>query len=185
MSNKVNKKALTLLFDRPLEPIFTTKDNGKAAFVLPKCFYNEKYIDVKEDIQSRFSKDIDEKIPLKDLEQKPDLSFTLSLENKCFSLFNRVHRSIEARLIEIFMTCPDLEQFIATCVYCKDRVNPFLFQYCYSVALQHRKDTSNFPLKPIAETFPQSFIEPNVFKEARAEAEIVCNPRDRVSTQSY
>lgn len=182
MSKSNNKKALELLFERPLEPVFTTRNDGKAVFELPESYYSEQYIDVKDDIQSRFSEDVDVKIPLRELQQKPDLSFTRPLGiRKQFSLFNNIHRSIAARLIDIFMKSPNEEIFIATCAYCKDRVNPFLFQYCYSVAVQHRKDTRDFPVKPIAETFPQNFVEPAVFKDARAEGEVVRNPGDRVS----
>ncbi|XP_037809670.1 phenoloxidase 2-like [Lucilia sericata] len=180
MSKTTNRKALELLFDRPLEPVFTARDDGKAVFDLPESYYNEQYVDVKDEIQSRFSEDVDVKIPLRELKPKPDLSFTRPLgKRKQFSLFNSIHRSIAARLIDIFMSSPNEDIFIATCAYCKDRVNPFLFQYCFSVAVQHRKDTSDFPVKPIAETFPQNFIEPAVFKDARAEGEVVPNPGDR------
>lgn len=184
MSQSTNKKALELLFDRPLEPVFTARDDGKAVFDLPASYYDDQYADVKDEIQSRFSEDVDVKIPLRELKQKPDLSFTRPLgKRKQFSLFNSLHRSIAARLIDIFMSSPTEELFIATCAYCKDRVNPFLFQYCYSVAVQHRKDTNDFPVRPIAETFPQNFVEPAVFKDARAEGEVVPNPGDRVSNK--
>lgn len=183
MSNANNKKALELLFDRPLEPVFTARDDGKAVFDLPESYYNEQYVDVKDEIKSRFSDDVDVRIPLRELQQKPDLRFARRLGKRSqFSLFNRVHQEIAARLIDIFMSSPNEDLFIATCAYCKDRVNPFLFQYCYSVAVQHRKDTKNFPVKPIAETFPQNFIEPSVFKDARAEGEVVPNSGDRVGS---
>uniref|UniRef100_A0A1A9WQH5 Tyrosinase copper-binding domain-containing protein n=1 Tax=Glossina brevipalpis TaxID=37001 RepID=A0A1A9WQH5_9MUSC len=180
MSTPNNKKALELLFERPLEPVFTARDDGKVVFVLPDSFYNEQYADVKEDIQSRFTEDVDLKIPLRELAKKPDLSFTKPLgKRRQFSLFNSLHRSIAARVIDILMNAENEELFIATCAYVKERVNPFLFQYCYAVAVQHRTDTKNFEIKPIAETFPQNFVEPAVFIDARAEGELVRNTGNR------
>ncbi|KAI9579469.1 phenoloxidase 2 [Glossina fuscipes] len=180
MSNPTNRKALELLFERPLEPVFTARDDGKAVFDIPDSFYSEQYSDVKEDILSRFSEDVDIKIPLRELTKKPDLTFTKPVgKRKQFSLFNSLHRSIAARLIDILLNAETEELFIATCAYVKDRVNPFLFQYCYAVAVQHRKDTKNFAIKPIAEMFPQNFVEPAVFKDARAEGELVRNTGDR------
>ncbi|XP_058983168.1 phenoloxidase 2 [Musca domestica] len=180
MSNPNNKKALELLFDRPLEPVFTARDDGKAVFDLPESFYNEQYSDVKDDIGSRFGDGFEIRIPVRDLQKKPDLRFAQRLgKHSQFSLFNRVHQEIAARLIEIFLDAPNEDLFISTCAYCKDRVNPFLFQYCFSVAVQHRADTKNFPIKPIAETFPQNFVEPSVFQEARAESEVVTDQGTR------
>lgn len=186
MSNESNKKALDLLFQRPLEPVFTARDNGKAIFDLPDSFYTEEYNDVKDDIQSRFGENVDVKIPLRDIAKKPDLRFTRPLRKRQqFSLFNPQHRAIAAQLIELFMNAPNEEAFIALAAYTKDRVNPYLFQYSFAVAVQHREDTKNIPIKPIAETFPQNFVEPSVFKEARAEAELVPSTGDRVNHHYY
>lgn len=55
-----------------------------------------------------------------------------------------------------------------------------LFQYAYSVAVQHRPDTQDIVIPPIAEQFPSNFVEPSVFKEARAEGTLISNPGDRV-----
>lgn len=65
--------------------------------------------------------------------------------------------------------------------YFRDRVNPVLFQYCYSVAIQHRRDTRNVVVPPVAESFPSNFVEPAVMKEARAEGSLITNAGDRVS----
>lgn len=64
----------------------------------------------------------------------------------------------------------------------RDRVNPLLFQYCYSVAIQHRRDTRNIRVPPIAETFPSNFVEPSLLQDARQEASLVPDPNKRVSS---
>ncbi|XP_061387445.1 phenoloxidase 2-like, partial [Musca vetustissima] len=182
MLHKINEKALKLLFDRPLEPVFTARDGGKAIFLIPKSFYSEEYADISDKISTRFGKpsEIKMQIPVRDLEQKPDLTFARKIGKRSqFSLSNRMHQDIAAQLIKIFVDASNEDVFISTCVYCKDRVNPFLFQYCLSVAVQHREDTKEFPIKPIAETFPQHFVEPYVFHEARAESELIKDQEER------
>ena len=56
-----------------------------------------------------------------------------------------------------------------------------LFQYCYAIAVSHRKDTAMVPIPPIAEIFPANFVEPSVFRDARTEGSLITNPGDRVS----
>lgn len=67
------------------------------------------------------------------------------------------------------------------CFPLRDRVNPMLFQYSYSVAIQHRRDTNNVRIPPIAETFPANFVEPSAFQDAREEATLITDPGSRVS----
>lgn len=55
-----------------------------------------------------------------------------------------------------------------------------LFQYCYSVAIQHRRDTRRIQVPPIAETFPSNFVEPSLLQEAREEASLIPDPSKRV-----
>lgn len=182
MANAANQKALELLSQRPLEPVFTARDDGKAVLDIPDSFYDKQYADVKNNIQERFGENVDIKIPLRDLQENIDLSFAAPLgKRRQFSLFNPLHRQIAAKVLKIFMDAPSPESFISICAYCKDRLNPYLFQYCFAVATQHRKDLGVQPIKPIAEIFPKNFIEPSVFQDARAEASIVQNPGERVS----
>ena len=67
-------KALELLFQRPLEPVFTSRDNGKTAFDLPESFYTERYAGVAVELQSRFGDDIDTKVRIRTLTQKKALN---------------------------------------------------------------------------------------------------------------
>ena len=66
-----------------------------------------------------------------------------------------------------------LDDFQSLCVYCRDRLNPFLFMYTYSVALLHRPDTKNVPIPPLTEIFPEKFMDQSVFSQAREETTLV------------
>nr|XP_014102748.1 phenoloxidase 2 [Bactrocera oleae] len=180
MSSEQNKKALNLLFQNPLEPVFATRDSGKAVLDVPDSFYTEQYAEVKEEIQNRFGEEVDVKIPIRDLKKKPNLDFAKPLtKRRQFSLFYAPHRRIAAQLIQLLLEPTTEEDFISLAAYVKDRVNAFLFQYAFAVAVQHRKDTSNFQVPVIVEQFPQNFVEPSVFQEARAEGKLVQDPGNR------
>lgn len=60
MSN--DTKALELLFQRPLEPVFTSRDNGKAAFDLPDSYYTKRYSGTQVELQSRFGDNVEVKV---------------------------------------------------------------------------------------------------------------------------
>ncbi|XP_073819928.1 phenoloxidase 2-like [Musca autumnalis] len=173
-------KALELLFQRPLEPVFTSRDNGKAALDLPDSYYTERYSGSNVELQSRYGDHVDVKIPLRDLARKPNLDFAKVIGKKQqFSLFQDQHKKVASQLITLFMESPDLQSFASLCAYTKDRVNPVLFQYCFSVAIQHRRDTRNIRVPPVAETFPSNFVEPSLLQEARQEASLIPDPSQR------
>lgn len=167
-----DKKALDLLFQRPLEPAFTSRDNGKSALILPDSFYTDRYKGEAIELESRYGDDVDTKIPLKDI-KKPDLSFITVGRKKHFSLFNEKHKTQAGRLIQVFLDAPDLPTFAGLAAYVKDRVNPVMFQYCYTIAIEHRPDTKDVNVPPIAEQFPSQFVEPSVLQDARAEGSLV------------
>jgi tyrosinase len=62
------------------------------------------------------------------------------------------------------------EDFISVATYIRDRINPGLFVYGFSVAVLHRADTAEITLPPLSETFPDKFIDGSVFVKAREEA---------------
>ncbi|KAH8253120.1 hypothetical protein KR032_003624 [Drosophila birchii] len=174
-------KALELLFQRPLEPVFTTRDSGKTVLELPDSFYTDRYRNDTETVGNRFSKDVDLKIPVQELANIPNLDFTKKLGPKNqFSLFNDRHREIASQLITLFMGAPNLRQFVSLSVYTKDRVNPVLFQYAYAVAIAHRPDTREVPITNISQVFPSNFVEPSVFRDARQEASVIGDSGERV-----
>lgn len=58
-------------------------------------------------------------------------------------------------------------------VYARDRVNPYLFNYCLSVAILHRPDTQHLDIPTFIQSFPDKYVDSKVFTRAREEATIV------------
>ncbi|XP_023168266.1 phenoloxidase 2 [Drosophila hydei] len=173
-------KALELLFQRPLEPVFTTRDNGKTVFDLPESVYTDRYRNNTEEVSNRFSQNVETRIPVRELAKKPNLEFAAKLgHKKQFSLFINSHKEIASKLIQLFLDAPNLQQFVALAAYTKDRVNPVLFQYCYAVTIAHRPDTRTVPIPNISQVFPSNFIEPSVFQDARQEASVIAKSGNR------
>lgn len=122
------KESIKLLFQRPNEPLFSAKNNGKTAFEVPADFFPERYKTIGTSLTSRIGEDVQETIHLRADIPHPDLDFTKSIKRfGPFSLFNKKHQEIAGRLIEIFLNEPDAETLLATAAYVKDRVNPYLF----------------------------------------------------------
>lgn len=55
----------------------------------------------------------------------------------------------------------------------RERINPVLFNYAFSVALLHRPDTKDLNLPLFAESFPEKYVDSKVFRQAREEATVV------------
>lgn len=126
--NEDAKKNLTLLFQRPIEPLFAKKDNGKAAFELPEDYYTERYKTIGTTLSNRIGEDVDRTIPLRPVGH-PNLDFTRRIRIRGpFSLFNKKHQEIAGQLIKLLLDLPDAETLLSTAAYIKDRVNPYLFQ---------------------------------------------------------
>lgn len=108
----------------------------------------------------------------------PDLSFAKKLqETDGFSLFNETHLEIAGRLTKIFIDA-DLSKLLKIASYARKELNPFLFQYAFSVALQHRPDTSDVVVPNIATQFPIHFIATSALSFARTELVEYANRRD-------
>jgi len=75
----------------------------------------------------------------------------------------------------------NIDDLVSMCAACRERVNPYLFNYALSVALLHRADTRNLRVHPLFESFPDKFVDGAIFNKARQESEIflsgsrVCN----------
>lgn len=174
-----NKNDLLPLFQKPLEPVFTKKDNGKTAYDLPTDFYTDRYQPIVTQLQSRFGEDVDNRIQLRPV-RHPDLSFAGSITRTgAFSLFIQRHKVIAGHLIKIFMDQPDVSGFMSTAAYVKDRLNPYLYQYALSVATQHRRDTSDLNLPSIVQQFPDQFVDSSVFPRVREEGTLVTDQTNR------
>lgn len=128
MTSKTAKDDLKLLFERPKEPLFTTKDNGKVAFDVPPDYYTDRYKPIGLSLSSRLGEDVERTVHLRSVE-KPNLDFAKSVKLRGpFSLFNRKHQEIAGQLTGIFLDAPDVETLLSTAAYVKDRINPYLFQ---------------------------------------------------------
>lgn len=161
------KSNLLLLFQKPMEPLFTKKDGGKTAFDVPEDYYTDRYKPIGTEISSRFGEDVDKRVPLRPVAH-PDLAFADKIKKDAgFSLFNQKHKEIAAQLWKIFLDAPDISTLMSTAAYVKDRVNLYLFQYALAVAVQHRPDTKDIDLPSIVQSFPDQFIDPTAFRKAR------------------
>lgn len=122
------KDNIVLLFQRPNEPLFAPKDNGKVVFDVPSEFYTDRYKTIGTTISSRFGTNVDKTVHLRSDIQLPNLDFTKSIKKQGpFSLFNKQHQQIAGELIQIFLEVPDLETLLSAAAYCKDRTNAYLF----------------------------------------------------------
>ncbi|CAH1235221.1 unnamed protein product [Diabrotica balteata] len=176
------KESLTLLFDRPGEPLSLPKGKEGVRFLVPSQYMQEDYQHSADENQKPFEKLVI--TPRSDLnsneEQKtvrvnyielPSLTEITELgKNDNFSLFIPKHQKIAAKLTSLFMgmkTCDDLLS-LAACA--RERVNPLLFNYALSVALLHRNDTKDLDLPSVVFSFPHKYIDSHVFSKV-AEAQ--------------
>lgn len=66
-----------------------------------------------------------------------------------------------------------IDELQTVAVYARDRLNPFLFNYALSVAILHRADTKNLSIPLFVETFPEKYLDGQIFARIREEAFIV------------
>jgi len=57
-----DKENLLLLFQRPGEPVFTAKEDGKVAFDLPEEYYTEHYKPIGLEVQSRLGDVVEKRV---------------------------------------------------------------------------------------------------------------------------
>lgn len=134
---------LLLLTQRPSEPSFFPKNNGKVKLELPSRFIPDEYKVRGVSIDTRFTPDDVTPVQINDTEL-PDLSFANAIDrNAAFSSFIPKHAEIAGELTAIFMKASDAKTLMSIATYARDRVNIYLFQYAYAVALNHRTDTQS------------------------------------------
>ncbi|KAL0868113.1 hypothetical protein ABMA27_008748 [Loxostege sticticalis] len=161
------KKNLLLFFDRPTEPCFMQKGDEKAVFQVPDHYYPDKYRALSSTLSNRFGTDDAKIIPVANI-GLPDLSLPMQLPyNEQFSLFIQKHREMAGSLIDTFVGMRNVEDLTSLCTYCQLRINPYMFNYCLSVALLHRDDTKGLNMPTVVQTFPDKFMDPKVFRQAR------------------
>lgn len=168
-----NRNDLLLLFEHPNEPVFMEKGKTITVFDVPDKFLTDRYRPIGTEVQTRFGERAQKRIPVKDI-TLPDLRIPMSLgRNEQFSLFIPRHRQIAGRLIDIFMGVQSIDDLQSVAVFSHDRLNPYLFNYCLSVALLHRPDTRALNLPSFAQHFPDKFVDSQVFRQMREEATVV------------
>lgn len=127
-AQNIGVDSLHLLFQRPNEPVFTKKDNGRAIFEIPPEFYTERYQSIVNTLAPRHDNLNIRTIPVRSV-PFPDLHFTQSLQKHGpFSLFSKKHQGIAGQLIQVFVDIANPETLLNTAAYVRDRVNPYLFQ---------------------------------------------------------
>ncbi|KAL0818191.1 hypothetical protein ABMA28_008700 [Loxostege sticticalis] len=169
-------KSFELLFDRPNEPLITPKGDNNAIFQLTEQHLPQGYESNGIELNDRFGDDAGERIPLQNLSKVPQFRVANQLPTDAdFSLFLPKHQEMATEVIDVLMSVPDnqLQELLSTCVFCRTNLNPQLFNYCYSVALMHRRDTRNVKIPSFAETFPSKFLDSQVFSQAREMAAVV------------
>lgn len=174
-------KNLSLLFQRPTEPLWLPKDDGTTVIDVPNPYLTDRYKPIGAEIQTRFGDDVENHVPLKTV-TTPDLSFASGIKRKeAFSLFIPLHREIAGQLTKLFLDQPDAATLMSVAAYARDRLNIYLYQYSLAVAVQHRSDTQDVEIPNIVQMFPDQFVDPSVFPKLREEASVV-NTNNRVST---
>lgn len=164
-------KALSLLFDRPGEPLFCPKDDE--VFDLPTTFVKDQYLRMMPSLRERFDTEHKHSISMANI-SLPDLSVPLTLgKEDNFSLFIPNHQVAAASLLDVFMAARTVEDFFSIAAYCHDRLNPYLFNYALSVAMLHRSDTKGIDFPSMIQTFPAKFLDSAVFYRARKEASLI------------
>ncbi|XP_045478278.1 phenoloxidase 1-like isoform X2 [Harmonia axyridis] len=167
------KKHLSLLFDRPQEPVFVAKGDEKVVFDIPNNYLADRYKPIGVQLANRFGEDAGERVSVKQI-SVPNLGDILDLpRHSNFSLFVPKHRRLAGKLINIFIGVRSVDDLLSVAVYCRDRVNPYLFNYCLSVALLHRADTKDVDIPSFIRSFPDKFVDSQVFVRAREESSIV------------
>lgn len=128
MAKPDTKQDIKLLFERPFEPLFTKRDNGKATFNVPQNYFTDRYESIGTELSSRFGEDVERTVQLSPV-TLPKLDFAAPIRIRGpFSLFNKKHQEIAGQLIQILIDTPDAASFLSTAAYIKDRVNAYLFQ---------------------------------------------------------
>ncbi|KAK7790028.1 hypothetical protein R5R35_006635 [Gryllus longicercus] len=169
---------LQYLFDRPVEPLYFAKgENEDVTFKLPPSYVPRRYQNKATELSNRFAGGTTIEVPAINV---PDISLPMQLgRREHFSMFIPYHRRMARRLVEIFMGMRTYEDFMSAGIFCRERINPFLFSYAMSVAVLHRNDTRGVQLPLFAGRFPEKFFDGAIFSRAREETNLV-NPGERI-----
>ncbi|KAG5875029.1 hypothetical protein JTB14_008138 [Gonioctena quinquepunctata] len=147
------KKISCFLFDHPNESILNTKGPQNAQFDVHKEYLNKAYRKFGPQIAKKFGIDASEIIPVAKI-SLPPLGEILKLgREENFSLFIPKHQRLAATLLDIFLGMENTDDLLAMAIYARERVNPLLFNYSFSVALLNRPDTSDLDIPSLVHFF--------------------------------
>ncbi|XP_026328016.1 phenoloxidase subunit 2-like, partial [Hyposmocoma kahamanoa] len=152
------------------------KNLADTALFLSKSCRPARYKNNGLELNNRYCDNASEKIPLKNLSKVPTFSIASQLPlDEDFSLFLPKHQEMVTEVMNVLMSVPEnqLADFLSTCAFCRVHLNPQLFNYCFSTALLHRRDTRNVPIPNLVETFPFKFMESQVFQQARESSRVL------------
>lgn len=167
------KNHLSLLFDRPIEPVFMPKGPNNEIFDVPSNFLSNRFQNIITQLTTRFGDENTNRISVRNI-SLPDISLPSQLgRQEPFSLFIPRHAEMASRLVDIFLGARDVEDLQSNAAFCRDKVNPYMFNYAFSVAMLHRGDTRDVVIPSIIECFPAKYIDPSALARARAESAIV------------
>jgi len=74
----------------------------------------------------------------------------------------------------------EVDDLFAFGIYCRYRVNPSLFSYAWAVALLHRPDTKDLPLKRQYEFSSDKYIDAMTMRQAQESIKVFPNEQQRV-----
>ncbi|XP_058123593.1 phenoloxidase 8-like [Anopheles ziemanni] len=161
------------LLQKPYEPTFVPKSDGKLYYDLPEAYLTDQYRPFGGTLQSRFGANAERRVPFPNV-SLPDLSFADVVSRRGhFSVFNAAHRRAASSLIQLFLDQPDPAALSALAAYARDRLNAPLFQYALAIALIHRDDTRDVEIPSFLELFPDRYVDPAVFPLLREEGSLV------------
>ncbi|XP_055838626.1 phenoloxidase 2-like [Episyrphus balteatus] len=165
-------QALWLLSQRPQDFVFIPR--GPVALDVPKSFFPPRLADKADKIIDKYEGNPWlKRISVLDIEE-PNLDFAARNGRRDpFTLFNPNDRNVSSQLISLLMAQKDPKSLISMAAYIRDRVNPFLFQYAYSVALQHMQATKGIEMPSVVTQFPGNFIDPTILRDAKEETSII------------
>lgn len=147
------------------------EEGKEITFDVPSEYLTDRYKPIGVEVFNRFG--ANDKIPVKKI-SLPNLGDILSIgRHENFSLFLPKHQKLAEKLIDIFMGMRNVDDLTSCAVYARDRVNPYLFNYALSVAILHRPDTKDLDLPSFIQTFPDKYLDSQVFTRAREEATVV------------
>jgi tyrosinase len=169
------KAALSLLFDRPKEPIFMEKGDKGVIFEVPESFVADRFKSVAQTLMNSFGDEKTTRVKIKQCSPVPDvIQFTKGLERDAsFSLLNSRHSKLAGNLITYFMSLQKHEDLLSSAAFIRDRTNPQLFNYALTVCVLHRKDLQGVRIPSLVETFPEKFIDSRVIRSAREDLSII------------